>query len=286
MPKRTAQLIAVIVANLLAGTALAATSDDTANAADSCVTAPTGATPQGGHWYYRIDWPTKRHCWYVRDQREKSSQAAPQDSAASASPVLPQKTAAAPPSVADARAEMPWPPAGIARDPAVTPAQRVPAVAAEAASPDQGAGATQRSVVASRWPDPSEVTTSAAAISTAPVPATGNSVANVQPNPAAAKSAVTLAAADSSSTKRSSSIPKLLTVIVGALSVVAVMGSSMFRSNSTRRIAIDRRPRPIYPSSGAAIASTDLYRDTRAADDPSRRIAQMLARLSQSAPGA
>jgi|HubBroStandDraft_6_1064221.scaffolds.fasta_scaffold141280_2 hypothetical protein len=284
MPKRTAPLIAAIFVNLLAGSALAATSDSTANGADSCVAAPTGAAPQGGHWYYRIDWPTKRHCWYVRVEREKPLRLAPQDSATSAPAVSPQ-AAAAPPSVADARAQMPWPQPGIAQDPAVAPTQRVPAAAAEAVSADQGTDATPRSTVASRWPDPSEVSTSAGVASTAPVPAAGNPAANVLPAPPTARPAVTLAAADSSSAKQSSSIAKLLTVIVGALSVVAVMGSSLFRSSSTRRIAIDRRPPPIYPNSGAGTGSRDPYRDTRAADDPSRRIAKMLARLQQSAPG-
>jgi hypothetical protein len=281
MPKRPAQFIAAIFVNLLAGAALAAASGSTAHAADDCVSAPAGVAPQGGHWYYRLDWPTRRHCWYVR----KSPQAAPHDSAASASPVAPRKTAAAPPSVADARDEMPLPQARIAQDPGVAPAQGIPSVAAEAASPDQGTEAMQRSVVASRWPDPSEMNKSAATISAAPIPAPGNSVANPQSNPTMAKPAVALAAADSSSSKRSSPIPKLLTVIVGALSIVTVMGTSVLRSNSMRRIAIDRRPPPIYPSSVAGMAGADLHRDPRAADDPGRRIAQMLARLSQSAPG-
>jgi hypothetical protein len=281
MPKRTAQLIAAIFVNLLAGAALAATSDNTANVADSCVAAPTGATPQGGHWYYRIDWPTKRHCWYVRVEREKPLRLAPQDSATSAPAASPQ-AAAAPPSVADARAQMPWPQAAIAQDPGIAPTQRVPA---EAASADHGTDASQRSTVASRWPEPSEVGMAAGTASTTPVSPAGNPAANVQPGPPMTRPAVTLAAADSSSAKQSSSIAKLLTVIVGALSIVAVMGSSLFRSSSTRRIAIDRRPPPIYPNSRAGTASSDPYRDTRAADDPSRRIAQMLARLQQSAPG-
>jgi hypothetical protein len=281
MPKRTAQLIAAIFVNLLAGAAVAATSDDATQAADNCVSAPTGAVPQGGHWYYRIDRPTKRHCWYVR----KSSQGSPQDSAASTPAVSPQKAVAAPPSVANARDEMPLPQTGIKQDPGVTPAPGVPAVAPEATRPDQGADTMQRSVVASRWPDPSEMSTSSATISAAPIPAPSNPVANPQSNPPAPKPTVALATADSSPAKQHSSIPKLLTVIIGALSVVTVMGTSMLRSNSTRRIAIDPRSPPIYPGSRAGMASTDLYRDTRAADDPSRRIAQMMARLSRSAPG-
>jgi hypothetical protein len=169
-------------------------------------------------------------------------------------------------------------------DPGVAPAQAVPAVAAEAASPGQGTDAMQRSVVASRWPDPSEMNKYAATISAAPIPATDNSVTNAQSNQTMAKPPVTLAAADSSPAKHPGSIAKLLTVIVGALSIVTVIGTSMLRSNSMRRIAIDRRPPPIYPSNSVGMRATNLRQDTRAADDPSRRIAQMLARLSQTAP--
>jgi hypothetical protein len=298
MPNRTAKFVSAIFASLLAGAVLPAVSDNAAHAADNCLTEPKGATPPGGHWYYRIDWPTKRHCWYVRDEDGKVSQAAPQDSPAPASPVSPEKKAATPPSIADARAEMPLPQTGNAQDTDATPAQRVPAMEAGAASPDQGTNAPDAgvSVVASRWPDPSGVSSSAATISTGPMPATGNSVANLsvanlqsnRSNPtAAADAAVTFAAADSLSAKQPSSFPKLLTVIVGALSVVAVMGGSVFRFGSTRPIAIDRRSAPIYPNSGAGIERADFRRDARTADDPSRRIEEMLAQLSRtrSAPG-
>jgi hypothetical protein len=64
------------------------------------------------------------------------------------------------------------------------------------------------------------------------------------------------------------------------------MGSSIFRSGSTRQIAIDRRSAPIYPNYGAGIESAGFHRDPRAADDPSRRIEEMLAQFSRrSVPG-
>lgn len=37
------------------------------SAADECLTKPTGPTPQGQHWYYRIDHANDgRQCWYLR----------------------------------------------------------------------------------------------------------------------------------------------------------------------------------------------------------------------------
>ena len=57
-------------------------------AADSCLSAPKGATPAGSHWYYRIDRVTKRQCWYLREESDtaddKFARAAPPASAAGA----------------------------------------------------------------------------------------------------------------------------------------------------------------------------------------------------------
>ena len=36
-----------------------------ANAADDCVTAPSGDAPQGSHWYYRTNRATNTKCWYL-----------------------------------------------------------------------------------------------------------------------------------------------------------------------------------------------------------------------------
>ena len=37
------------------------------SAADDCLANPNGPTPQGQHWYYRIDHANNgRQCWYLR----------------------------------------------------------------------------------------------------------------------------------------------------------------------------------------------------------------------------
>jgi hypothetical protein len=38
---------------------------DQASRADDCLSGPTGVSPQGTHWYYRVDRATGRHCWYL-----------------------------------------------------------------------------------------------------------------------------------------------------------------------------------------------------------------------------
>ena len=39
--------------------------------AESCLSAPKGVAPQGSHWYYRIDRPSQRKCWYLADKGRK-----------------------------------------------------------------------------------------------------------------------------------------------------------------------------------------------------------------------
>ncbi|HEX9285451.1 MAG TPA: hypothetical protein VF879_07260, partial [Nitrospirales bacterium] len=81
-------------------TAAEAAMPATQAAADSCLSAPKGATPSGSHWYYRIDRVTKRQCWYLREESDtaddKFARAAPPASApASASAAeepAPQRT--------------------------------------------------------------------------------------------------------------------------------------------------------------------------------------------------
>jgi hypothetical protein len=33
---------------------------------DDCLAAPNSPAPEGSWWYYRLDWPTQRKCWYLR----------------------------------------------------------------------------------------------------------------------------------------------------------------------------------------------------------------------------
>jgi hypothetical protein len=50
---------------LLALIALAATNASRATRAEECLTGPNAQSPQGSHWYYRIDRATHRKCWYL-----------------------------------------------------------------------------------------------------------------------------------------------------------------------------------------------------------------------------
>jgi len=87
------------------------------SAADECLAKPSGPTPQGQHWYYRIDHANDgRQCWYLREgggraqrtsrQTERiSSDATPQAIQAPAAPatkILPEEDAA------PATAPIPW----------------------------------------------------------------------------------------------------------------------------------------------------------------------------------
>jgi hypothetical protein len=54
--------VMVLAAALLTGRSSA---EPAAEAADTCQTKPGGTSPQGSHWYYRIERSTGRHCWYL-----------------------------------------------------------------------------------------------------------------------------------------------------------------------------------------------------------------------------
>jgi hypothetical protein len=43
----------------------------TGDAADECLRGPNGTSPQGSHWYYRVDRSTGRHCWYLGSEGQK-----------------------------------------------------------------------------------------------------------------------------------------------------------------------------------------------------------------------
>jgi hypothetical protein len=54
-----------------------------ASAADECIAKPTGAAPQGQHWYYRVDRATKQQCWYLAAEGTKVRAPAPARQASS-----------------------------------------------------------------------------------------------------------------------------------------------------------------------------------------------------------
>jgi hypothetical protein len=250
MSHRAAKFASAILASFLASAAFPAISYSATSTTEECLTGPKDQTPEGSHWFYRIERGTKRHCWYLKDASDKVSQAAPANSEPAANPAPPSREPTAQRSLADAHAELPLPQTRFDPPPAARPAQPI---ASPAASPDSNRPATaqdaQASLIASRWPDPSNMNASPSTAppsdvnaSADPQPAADNSDANanaeteadVAPTPPAVAT-VPLAAADASSVKQSVSMQTLLLVVVGALALAGLIGSVIFRFGSRRR---------------------------------------------------
>jgi hypothetical protein len=252
MPNRTAKFASAIVASLLASAPLAAESQSATPAADDCLTAPKEQTPQGNHWYYRLEHGTKRHCWYLRKEGDARSQAASPSSTASAKPVAPKTETATQGtamqgSVANARAELRAPQTRDEPDTNVaTTGQQPSAAAASTTNTDnnQRAGGQDASMlqtaVASRWPNQlsansSDATAPDEANSDAAVQSSETSETTAPPSATVPTAPVTLAAADASSEKPSGSVPMLLIVISSALAIAGLVGGAIVKFSGKRR---------------------------------------------------
>src|SRR3954454_3585183 len=84
-----------IAALTFAASAIALAPASHAAPAETCLGAPKGVAPQGSHWYYRIDRPSMRRCWYLAEKGQKVTrraaprpmpQAEPDDETDTASP--------------------------------------------------------------------------------------------------------------------------------------------------------------------------------------------------------
>src|ERR1700712_3905390 len=132
MSNRSAISVAALFASILTGGSFTSVTDVRAQAAaDNCLTAPKDKTPEGKHWYYRLERGTKRQCWYLRAEDDKAARAAPQDSSAEeAADATPAEPAAPPPrpvvrkSVANARAELTSAQQRVEQEPAAAPEPR------------------------------------------------------------------------------------------------------------------------------------------------------------------
>jgi hypothetical protein len=268
MPNRSAKFASAIFVSFLAGAPLVVISRGAARAADDCLSAPKDETPEGSHWYYRIDHPTKRHCWYLRTEGERLSQTAPPNSSRAPIPIAPRAETPAQRSIADAHAELP---AQTTIEP--TRHNDAPVFAMPAVAPvrEDSAGAEpQRSVVASRWPEPSDMNSTAGSRS-----APDNLAANMQPSSTPAASpvvaTVTLAAADSSSQTRSGSIPKLLSAIAGALALAGITASLVLKFGGSRhRTRIRARRHKIWQPTDDDSIARSARRDADVLPPPHR----------------
>ena len=96
MPGRRAILSSAMFALVLIA-ALSSQATNTTHAADECLAKPTGPTPQGQHWYYRIDHANNnRQCWRLAAEGLPVQKATPQSEESTASePDPPQQPRAA-----------------------------------------------------------------------------------------------------------------------------------------------------------------------------------------------
>ena len=132
MSNRSAKLVAALFASTLAGASLTFVTDVRAQAAaDTCLTTPKDKTPAGSHWYYRLERGTKRQCWYLRDENDKSARAAPQEpsaadalESAAADPAPPPPRPVVRKSVSNAHAELTAAQQRVEQDPAAVPEPR------------------------------------------------------------------------------------------------------------------------------------------------------------------
>jgi hypothetical protein len=312
MSNRSAISVATLFASILTGVSFTSVTDVPAQAAaDNCLTSPKDKAPEGRHWYYRLERGTKRQCWYLRGEDDKSARATPHDSSADTAdstatePAAPPRRPVVRKSVANAHAELTSAPQPVDHEPAAAPelprAGMAPAPVSQNSLPPNTPAAiapattVPSSTVATRWPDSSEVSASNPFRTAAAEPPEATP-AETQPAPAP----VALAAADSPMAKQSASMQMLFLVMAGALTLAGIIASLIFRVGRARarkrNLEIRRerramwdqihreRPSPsMLPDEEVSMWQRDEPHDPRAPNDPQRRVTEMLSRLARSA---
>lgn len=280
MSNRSAKFISAIFASILAGANFAAVAENaaredgaketSAKTADTCLSGPKGTVPAGGHWYYRVDRATKRNCWYIGEEKNKSARATPKDLSSSPPASSPEATDSASPvaaiavspqpntnvrkSIADARAEF-APQMRVDQDAGVNAEPRTSA-AAPVTSIQNGQSATApdaptpSSHVASRWPESFGVSPSSGPRLASAEPPQSEQAQSLQtqglqdnatPAPQPAAAPVALSAADSSLDKQSASMQMLLLTMAGALALAGITASLIFRFGRARLVQPENR---------------------------------------------
>jgi hypothetical protein len=91
MPQRIGSIVPALLAGLLAAFTLTVPVG-AVQAAVECLATPNANTPDGKHWYYRIDRTTQRKCWYLGAAGHKVRAAASPEPEAPDEPVAPSLT--------------------------------------------------------------------------------------------------------------------------------------------------------------------------------------------------
>lgn len=299
MSNRTAIIASAVIAgcasifffpSMTMSTAQAAGEEETppAAAADECLASPKATTPAGAHWYYRLQKGTGRKCWYLADEGARTKKPTETTSTPAAEEEAPPpKKKPMQKSVANARAELTtgstddddalatstWPPLPPSADAAIRDDNQTASI-----QPAPQSAAPQGWNIASRWPEPRsavsadtqpnasapEPTQPAAALTadrlvlaaaSTPAPAAAPAIAVQRDN--AAK------AADPSSDDAVFPIRVLLSVLVCALALAAIIGPMIFKYVRPQRRVNDRastQRRPIW--------DMDITRETVRQDNP------------------
>jgi len=109
MLNRVRSGVSAVLAFTAIGGAVALSYTHTAHAVDSCLTEPDLQSTEPGHWYYRIDTPTHRKCWFLSSDPAGVRQAAPAKPAGAPVPLPRPDTNAPATSVATIQANTPAP---------------------------------------------------------------------------------------------------------------------------------------------------------------------------------
>lgn len=314
-----ASAIAVSFVSFISVTSMPASAEPAAES--ECLAAPKAATPAGAHWYYRLEKGTKRKCWYLSDAGAKVKQVAETTS----SPAAADQDVAPPPkkmqkSLANARAELrtdspdedkslaesTWPPLTQPSAEAVRDDNQ-----AAAMRPVPQPSAIQDSDIASRWPEP--------AAASAENQSNMSGAGPAQPAPALTPDRLVMAAAttpaptatiaattpphspaqpiNSSSDDGTFSIRILLSVLVCALALAAIIGPMIFKyiwpqSRKDSRGSGPRRPiwdmeisqetvRQDNPPPTSRVHYADALPEPRVLDEAVDEIENLLARASR-----
>jgi hypothetical protein len=293
MRTTAAKFVSAIFATVIASSTLTAApeveNEEKEKPADTCLLGPSASTPPGGHWYYRADRANNRNCWYLGEAKDKRARktVAEEDSVAAEKPAAPApKKPVAQRSITDARAELP-PQTSVEPETKPVATQRITAAPADA----------QRAV-STRWPEPAAVSSPAPpppAAKTTEAPPQNQAQQATPPAPPPRPFAPQPLPAKANAADKPLSLPMLLTVLVGGLSVIGVMASVIFARGKSqegkprpRRRLSRSAPMPSLqtsekPAPEKPLPEKSVPEDSRAPDDPTRRLQQMLADIQKRA---
>lgn len=240
MKARAAKFVAAIFASILSSANLAAAPDNAEQPAENCLTSPRDYAPPGTRWRYRVERGTGRHCWFLKDDAEKTAgKAAEQSSAATEepAPAPTRRKSATSRSVSDARAEFSQTP--VEQDAKPVPAQSAPAAAAvDSNQPSTAKTANMLApAAAARWPDPMSTVNPAAnppAPPTAPADPSAETRAAPAATPPAKPQVIPRAVPPVPVSEKPMSLPMLITIVAGGVSVLAVLVSMLFAWRASR----------------------------------------------------